>query len=594
MASIPVYLLTLSGKVIITYIAYKAVEKLTREYSWFSSSAAHGVPDRVHARNWFPSTSVAPVVSVDTGATVVHDHVSSTEDVPDHVSYTEDVPDHVSYTEDVPSHVSSSEDAPVSVETLQEEFRTVGLADNNKDNEDEDDDFNEDNIELDSLIREAKAGTHGDICCNYLLSGTCRNGSNCGYTHLSRKEIQAQRSASLESAQVIREKEKEDLSEKMEQQECKYYLRSRGRKFQKDCRYRYSREKPVVPPLDFNFLGLPIRPGERECLYYMRTGSCKYGPICKFHHPDPTAVGEGDFLPGSNSLHLSGVSQSASTSLSSPPNETVPCLDAANHYVTMMHPSQGVHRNPECNGYQVHGFAEVMQASLRPNGTQPLLSANRNPLGWNMPKTNPPLNGTSSKGAKKTKIEQSWSCKICKINCNSQIVLDNHKLGKKHKQNLEKLKESKKKASAPAAATAAHAAKHPAVGLKESPVADKGKTVVVQQSEEKGAPSLGPGGDLDIEMMKLMDGEAAANALWFCAVCNLVFISQTDFNDHLAGLKHADMVKKQVAAAGTTNPSDPLDGFYFIENETGNSSRNNESNLSDPLGGFYFIEDEQL
>ncbi|KAJ4959902.1 hypothetical protein NE237_019812 [Protea cynaroides] len=612
MASFPVYLLTLTGKIVITYITYKAVEKLTREYSWFSSSAAHGVPvdpgadvvpdpvdpgadvvpDRRHARNWYPSPSVAPVVSVDTGATVVHDRVSSTED------------------------------APVSVETPVEEFRSAfGLEENNKDNEDEDDDFNEDNIELDSLVREAKDRTPDAICYSYLVNGTCRNGSNCGYTHLPREEIQ-----------VIREKEKENLSEKMEQQECKYYLRPGGCKFGKDCRYSHSREKPVVPPLDFNFLGLPIRPGERECRYYMRTSSCKYGPNCRFHHPDPTAVGEGDVPSGSFSLHPSGVSQSASTSWSSPPNETAPCLDSAKHYVPVMPPPQGVHQNPEWNGYQ---------ASLRSNGP--------NTLGWNKPKTNPAVNGT--------KIVQSAWCEICNIDCKSNNVLFLHELGKKHKMNLEKLEEPKTDTSAPAATTApaakdpavgpkespaadkgntvgmqqnkekgapslepgkdletlivqsawceickidcisknilflhelgkkhekslekleeskkkarANAAKHSAVGLKESPAAaDKGKTVSVQQGKEKGAPSLGPEEDLEIQRRKLMEGGAAANALWLCTICNVMCDSQTVFTDHLAGQKHAsNMVKEQVAVAGTTNPSDPLGGFYFIEDE---------------------------
>ncbi|KAJ4961263.1 hypothetical protein NE237_021173 [Protea cynaroides] len=626
MTSIPVYLLSLSGKVT-NYLAYKAVEKLRGESSWY------------------PSPSVDPVVSVETDATVVHDRASSTEDVPDHVSF--------------------SEDAPVSVETQEEEFRTVGFEDNNKDNEDEDDDFNDDSIDLDSLVREAKARTpDAAICYNYLLTGTCRNGSNCGYTHLPRKENQ-------------------------------YCMRSGGHKSRKDCCCRHSREKPVVPPpVDFNFLGLPIRPGERECTDYMRdgvcqygqncgfhhpnptvvaegdvpfgsfslhpvsqpastswssppnetvsyldaanhyvpmtlppqgvhhnsewngyqtnfgpcerefpyctcAGSCKYGPNCSFHHPDPASVREGDIPCGSFSLHSSGVSQPTSTSWSSPPNETVPYVDPANHFVPMMLPPQGVHQNLEWNGYQ---------ASLRPNGTQPLLSANRNLHSGNKPKTNPAVNGTSSKRAKKTKIEQSWSCRICKIDCNSKIVLDNHKLGKKHKENLEKLEESKKEASAPAAATAAHAAKHPAVGLKESPVAekgktdsvrsiwheicmidcesknvldqsklgkkhnknlekleeskkeasapaaatavhaakhpvvglkespvaDKGKTVSVQQSKEKGAPSLGPGEDLETLIVK---------SVW-CEICNIDCKSQIVLDQHKWGKQHKKNLEK--------------------------------------------------
>ncbi|XP_043703904.1 zinc finger CCCH domain-containing protein 43-like [Telopea speciosissima] len=159
---------------------------------------------------------------------------------------------------------------------------------------------------------------------------------------------------------VIKEKEKPDLSEKTEQQQCKYYLRSGGCKLGKACRYNHSRGKTVLPPpppLDFNFLGLPIRPGERECPYYMRTGSCKFGPNCRFHHPDPTAVGGPDTTPASVSLHPSGASQPASTSWSSPSNGTVPFVDAATPNGPMMLPPQRVHPNPEWNGYQAPAYA---------------------------------------------------------------------------------------------------------------------------------------------------------------------------------------------------------------------------------------------
>ncbi|KAK0589393.1 hypothetical protein LWI29_013638 [Acer saccharum] len=74
-----------------------------------------------------------------------------------------------------------------------------------------------------------------------------------------------------------------------------YYLRTGGCKFGKACRYNHTRAKSaVLPILELNFLGLPIRMGEKECPYYMRNGSCKYGVNCQFNHPDPTAVGSSD------------------------------------------------------------------------------------------------------------------------------------------------------------------------------------------------------------------------------------------------------------------------------------------------------------
>ncbi|KAJ4960873.1 hypothetical protein NE237_020783 [Protea cynaroides] len=275
---------------------------------------------------------------------------------------------------DVPHRVSPTdedEDAPVTVEILEEdiqtieeelqnieeEFKSFGLEDNNKYNGDEEDDLKEDIVEVDSLVREAKSRKifypqrpDAVDCSYYIRTGTCSYGANCRYNHPARKENQD-----------IIEKEREDISGKMGQQECKYYLRAGGCKFGKACRYNHSREKPMVlpaPPLDFNFLGLPIRLGERECPYYMRTGSCKYGPNCRFHHPDPTAVGGVDISSGSLSLHPSGALQPASKSWPSPPplNETVPFLDAAHSYGPMMLPPQPVHSNPESNGYQAPAY----------------------------------------------------------------------------------------------------------------------------------------------------------------------------------------------------------------------------------------------
>ncbi|KAJ4967637.1 hypothetical protein NE237_014338 [Protea cynaroides] len=68
-------------------------------------------------------------------------------------------------------------------------------------------------------------------------------------------------------------------------------------------------------------------------------------------------------------------------------------------------------------------------AGLRPlNGTKPFRAANHNPLGWSKPKTFPSMNGAWKKGTKKTKIVRSAWCEICRIDCNSKDVLDQHKM----------------------------------------------------------------------------------------------------------------------------------------------------------------------
>ncbi|MCI17503.1 zinc finger CCCH domain-containing protein 43-like, partial [Trifolium medium] len=98
-----------------------------------------------------------------------------------------------------------------------------------------------------------------------------------------------------------------------------YYQRSGGCKFGKACKFNHTRGF-TAPISELNFLGLPIRLGERECPYYMRTGSCKFGSNCRFNHPDPTTVGGGDPQSGfgnGGSAALRSVSQQSSASWSS-------------------------------------------------------------------------------------------------------------------------------------------------------------------------------------------------------------------------------------------------------------------------------------
>ncbi|KAL7100991.1 hypothetical protein ACP275_08G029100 [Erythranthe tilingii] len=69
------------------------------------------------------------------------------------------------------------------------------------------------------------------------------------------------------------------------------------------------------------------------------------------------------------------------------------------------------------------------------------------------------------KGPKKPKIVQSAWCEVCGVDCNSKDVLDQHKLGKKHQKNLEKLKGTAATKPGPSAhSPAVLAAHYPTIG----------------------------------------------------------------------------------------------------------------------------------
>jgi len=188
-------------------------------------------------------------------------------------------------------------------------------------------------------------------CAFYMKTGTCKFGANCKFNHPLRRKNQTVKEKA---------KEREEATEKPSLIECKYYLKTGGCKYGVACRFNHSRAKSSVPPvkipmspaLELNFLGLPIRLGEKECEYFMRNGSCKFGANCKYNHPDPTAVGGSDhpstFLNG-GSASLPVPSSSSVGSWSSPR-----ALNDPTSFVPIMFsPNQGVPpQSPDWNGYQ--------------------------------------------------------------------------------------------------------------------------------------------------------------------------------------------------------------------------------------------------
>ncbi|KAF5735582.1 zinc finger RNA-binding protein [Tripterygium wilfordii] len=142
------------------------------------------------------------------------------------------------------------------------------------------------------------------------------------------------------------------------------------------------------------------------------------------------------------------------------------------------------------------------------------------------------------KQLKKAKIVQSAYCEICKVDCNSKDVLDQHKLGKKHKKNVEKLLI----ASAPPPIASA-VSNNPVIGPQENPNKSKNK----RKSKKKAADTVE---DLEIKRRKVVEGGAAMEAVRTCPVCNVVCNSETVFKYHIAGQKHAAMLKKHAAGIG--------------------------------------------
>jgi hypothetical protein len=206
-------------------------------------------------------------------------------------------------------------------------------------------------------------------------------------------------------------REKEDNTERPGLVQCKYCLGWGDCTVGKACKYKHGRGKiPVAPITDYNFLGLPIRPGRKDCPYYMRNGSCKYESNCWFNHPDPTTMEGGD-APSLSGDGGSGPSQGAfqPTVFSwSPPrtaNETVPFVPVVFSPTHMVPPPK-----VEWNYYQNTTIMEtpLPHSSLTPVAVAPSPLASPTTTKLSPPASptistlSPPASPTASDGTPQT------------------------------------------------------------------------------------------------------------------------------------------------------------------------------------------------
>ncbi|CAI9752606.1 unnamed protein product [Fraxinus pennsylvanica] len=180
-------------------------------------------------------------------------------------------------------------------------------------------------------------------CPHFIRTGSCKFGLDCRYNHPD-KRTQTQ-------TQVANDLDKDVIPEDSGPIECKYYRTAEGCKYGKSCRYWHHGEESqnIVPEL--NFLGLPIRLGEKECPFYMRNGTCGYGSRCVFNHPDPTPM----------------------TGMGSP-NSSVDEKFGRHHssYVTPHTPPQQMQKQSEWNGCQAPNSHQSGNYRATPSADNPL------------------------------------------------------------------------------------------------------------------------------------------------------------------------------------------------------------------------------
>uniref|UniRef100_A0A1J3G7Q4 Zinc finger CCCH domain-containing protein 67 n=1 Tax=Noccaea caerulescens TaxID=107243 RepID=A0A1J3G7Q4_NOCCA len=203
-------------------------------------------------------------------------------------------------------------------------------------------------------------------CSFFMRTGSCKYGSSCKFNHPVRRKLQIGR-------EKVREREEDVENPRL--MECKYYFRTGGCKYGESCRFSHAKEHTsVVSRPELNFLGLPIRTGEKECPFYMRNGSCKFGSDCKFNHPDPTATGgfESPLLRGNNGGSFSPKAPSQASSTSWSPSRLMNGTGTAPFIPGIFSQNRGVPpQTSEWHGYQAPSVYSS-ERSVLPSPTYPV------------------------------------------------------------------------------------------------------------------------------------------------------------------------------------------------------------------------------
>uniref|UniRef100_A0A7N0UNA7 C3H1-type domain-containing protein n=1 Tax=Kalanchoe fedtschenkoi TaxID=63787 RepID=A0A7N0UNA7_KALFE len=112
------------------------------------------------------------------------------------------------------------------------------------------------------------------VCRYYMKNGVCGFGASCRFNH--------PRDAA-----------------------AAFYMTTNNCKFGASCKFDHPKHDGETK-ICLNYLGYPLRPGEKECSYFVRTGQCKFGATCKFDHPQPvhSHVSTATLTPGDASAPL--------------------------------------------------------------------------------------------------------------------------------------------------------------------------------------------------------------------------------------------------------------------------------------------------
>ena len=114
-----------------------------------------------------------------------------------------------------------------------------------------------------------------------------------------------------------------------------------------------------------------------------------------------------------------------------------------------------------------------------------------------------------------------------------------HLSGKKHLKNVEKVKKGTSDVST---SSTPQLATVPVIGPMENPAANNPSSDGIQKTQTSSTQTPE---ELETKKRKIVKSGSAANSVRTCTICNVVCNSQTVFDSHLAGQKHATMMKKQ-------------------------------------------------
>lgn len=151
-----------------------------------------------------------------------------------------------------------------------------------------------DSATVEGALASAQGGTEGSGSC----ATTSENGGDRKLSADGKSNTLTVQAADFEAgpSQVRNTGSSGQPTRARDRTPCAFFIKTGSCAYGDRCKFDHPYDK--APRVDYNSLGLPLRPDEPTCTFYVKNWQCAFGHTCKFNHPEPSQ----GFTPAAQAL----------------------------------------------------------------------------------------------------------------------------------------------------------------------------------------------------------------------------------------------------------------------------------------------------